>query len=429
VALVVTSRTVKARFRPLSLDALNFLLADVRGALGPYLNVFLVTQQHWSQSSIGLMTTIGGLVGLVAQTPAGAVIDATRAKRGAIVLALAAMALGTMAIFSVPTFWPVLTANTVLAVVGALVGPAIAALTLGLFPRDKLAERMGRNGAFDHAGNVAIAAVAGFVGWMFGQRAVFLLVPIFAVLATAAVLTIPAAAIDHQRARGAEPGTSGRDESPWKVITRCRPLVIFSICAMLFHFANAPLLPLVGQKLAVANMKLATAMMSFCIIAAQLVMLPIALLAGRQADRRGRKAVLLVGFAILPLRAVLYTVSDDTSWLIAVQLLDGVGAGIFGVLTPLVVADSMRGTGHYNLALGAVGTVQGVGASTSGLAAGLIVDHLGYNAAFLIAAGVATAALLVLVAAMPETGDARTLVPTEAGLGQTKLGTIETPRE
>src|SRR6476660_6777594 len=104
---------------------------------------------------------------------------------------------------------------------------------------------------------------------------------------------------------------------------------------MLFHFDNAPLLPLVGQKLALANQQLATAMMSFCIIAAQLVMLPIALFAGRGVDRWGRRPILLIGFAILPIRAVLYTLSDDSVWLITVQLLDGVGAGIFGVLTPL----------------------------------------------------------------------------------------------
>jgi MFS family permease len=397
-------KPARAGFRPRSLDALNFLLADVRGALGPYLNVFLVTQQGWSQSSVGLITTIGGLVGLVAQTPAGALIDATHAKRGAIILALAATALGALVIFVAPTFWPVLTANTLLAVVGDLLGPAVAALTLGLFARDQLAAQMGRNGAFDHAGNVAIAAVAGPVGWLFGQRAVFLLVPIFAALACAAVLTIPAEAIDHQRARGADADYPSSSTTSWRVLTQSRPLVIFAICAMLFHFANAPLLPLVGQKLALANPRLATAMMSFCIIAAQLVMLPIALLAGRQADQRGHKAVLLIGFAILPVRAVLYTLSNDPVWLIGVQLLDGVGAGIFGVLTPLVVADLMRGTGHYNLALGAVATVQGIGASTSGLAAGLMVDHFGYNAAFLTAAGVAALALIVLATWMPENG-------------------------
>jgi MFS family permease len=236
---------------------------------------------------------------------------------------------------------------------------------------------------------------------------VFLLVPLFAVLAMVAVLSIPAAAIDHRRARGADPDEARQERSSWRTIIECRPLLVFAGCAMLFHFANAPLLPLVGQKLALANKGLATAMMSACIIAAQMVMLPIAVFAGRRADQWGRKPILTLGFAILPVRAVLYTVSDDSAWLIAVQLLDGIGAGIFGALTPLIVADLMRGTGRYNLALGAVATVQGVGASLSGLSAGLIVDHFGYGTAFLTAAAVAGIALAVLVLAMPETAPVR----------------------
>jgi MFS family permease len=111
----------------------------------------------------------------------------------------------------------------------------------------------------------------------------------------------------------------------------------------------------------------------------------------------------LIGFAVLPLRSVLYTVSDSAPWLIAVQLLDGLGAGIFGAITPLVIADLMRGTGRYNLAQGAVATVQGVGASLSGLAAGVIVDHLGYSSAFLTSGAAACLALAALYLAMPET--------------------------
>jgi MFS family permease len=172
---------------------------------------------------------------------------------------------------------------------------------------------------------------------------------------------------------------------------------------MLFHFANAPLLPLVGQKLAFQHPTLATAMMSSCIIAAQMVMLPIALLVGHKADACGRKPLFLVGFAILPIRAFLYTLSDDSAWLIFVQLMDGVGAGIYGALTPLVLADLMRGTGRYNLAQGAVATGQGIGASVSGLVSGEIVDHLGYSAAFVILGIAAFVALAAFFFGMPET--------------------------
>ena len=392
-----------------SLDAINFLLSDVRGALGPYLNVFLVTQQHWSQSEVGLVTTVSGLLGLSVQTPIGAAIDATHAKREVIVLALAVLAVGATVIFAVPSFWPVAIANSLMAIAGDVFGPAIAALTLGLYVRNQLARRMGRNSAFDHAGNVAIAVAAGAVGYAFSQRAVFLLVPVFAVLATVAVLSIPAAAIDNDRARdlndapdaaGTPAGAAG-----YSILFQSRLLLIFGLCVMLFHLANAALLPLVGQKLAAAHPKEATAMMSACIIAAQMVMLPIALLVGRTADSWGRKPLFLIGFAVLPIRAVLYTFSDNSFWLIGVQLLDGIGAGIFGALTPLVIADIMRGTGRYNLAQGAIATVQGIGASLSGLAAGVIVDRYGYTVTFLSLGAIAAVAVIVFAIGMQETAN------------------------
>jgi MFS family permease len=411
------------RFNPGALDALNFLLADVRGALGPYLNVFLITEQHWSQAGVGLVTMLGGWLGLAVQAPIGAAIDATRAKRALVVVALLVLAIGATAIFLAPSFWIVMIANGAITIVGDVFGPAVAAITLGIYRRSELARQMGRNAAFDHAGNVAIAAAAGAVGWAISQRAVFLLVPVFAALSAVSVLSIPADTIDHERARGIEPGSDVEQHatpSGLSVLFTCRPLLVYAGCAMLFHFANAPLLPLVGQKLATAHPAWGTAMMSSCIIAAQIIMLPIALLVGRTADTWGRKPILLIGFGILPLRAVLYTLSNDTTWLVGVQLLDGIGAGIFGAITPLVLADLMRGTGRYNVAQGAVAMVQGIGASTSGLVAGLIVDRFGYSAAFLeaaIAAAIAFGALSIL---MPETAPVR--VPLRHGPGRASAG-------
>jgi MFS family permease len=168
------------------------------------------------------------------------------------------------------------------------------------------------------------------------------------------------------------------------------------------------LLPLVGQKRAAAFPKESTATMSSCIIATQLVMLPIALLVGNKADVWGRKPLFLAAFAILPVRAAPYTLSDNSFWLIGVQILDGVGAGIFGALTPLVISDIMRGAGRYHLAQGAVATMQGIGASLSGLAAGLMLDRFGYSAAFLGLGGAASLALAVFALRMPETADNKT---------------------
>jgi MFS family permease len=396
---------------PYALDAVNFLAADVRNLFGPFVNVFLVTGQHWSQTDVGLVTTGSGLLGIAFQTPIGAAIDVTRAKRGVIVLTMAAMTVATAIIFVAPTFWPMALALSVPAVAGDVFAPAVSALTLGLVTRDKLARRLGRNSAFDHGGNIAIALLAGAVGYAFSQRAVFLMVPVFAVLASAAVLAIPADAINHDRAR--DLATDGEAHGPaagYRVLFETRPLMIFALCAFLFHFANAPLLPLVGQKLALQFPDEATAMMSFCMVAAQGVMLPIAILVGRNADAWGRRPLFLVAFAVLPVRATLYPLSDNAFWLIGVQLLDGIGAGIYQALTPLIISDIMRGTGRFNLAQGAVATTMGIGASVSGLAAGLAVDHFGYGVSFLAFSAAAAVAFLVFFGFMPETRDAHATV-------------------
>ena len=389
---------------PYALDALNFLAADVRNLFGPFVNVFLVTGRHWTQTDVGLVTTAGGLIGIALQTPIGAFIDVTRAKRGVIVLTMAAMTVAAALIFARPTFWPIAIALSILAIAGDAFAPAVSALTLGLVKREQLARRLGRNSAFDHGGNIAIALLAGAVGYAFSQRAVFLMVPAFAALTSAAVLAIPADAINHDRARDlAANGKTQGTAAGYRVLFETRPLMIFALCAFLFHFANAPLLPLVGQKLALEFPKEATAMMSFCVVAAQGVMLPIAILVGRNADGWGRRPIFLVAFAVLPIRAALYTLSDDAFWLIGVQLLDGVGAGIYGALAPLLIADVMRGTGRYNLAQGAVATTMGIGASVSALFAGEMVDHFGYSVSFLALSAAAAVAFLVFVGFMPET--------------------------
>jgi MFS family permease len=386
-----------------ALDALNFFAADVRNALGPFVNVYLINGRHWSQTEFGVVATASGLLGIVLQTPIGAIIDVTRAKRGVIVLSMATMALASAIIVVIPTFWPMALAFAILALAGDAFVPAVAALTLGLVSKDALARRLGRNSAYDHGGNIAIAVVAGVVGYAFSQRAVFLLVPVFAALTSAAVLAIPADAIDHDRAR--DLGSEGADGAAagYGVLFQTRPLVIFALCAFFFHFANAPLLPLVGQKLALQFPQEATAMMSFCIVAAQGVMLPLAVLVGHRADSWGRRPIFLIAFAVLPIRAALYTLSNNAFWLIGVQLLDGVGAGIYQALTPLVIADIMRGTGRYNLAQGAVATTQGVGASISALAAGEVVDHFGYSISFLAIGITALIAFVVFLVWMPET--------------------------
>ena len=119
---------------PYALDALNFFAADARNALGPFVNVYLVTDRHWSQTEVGLVATTSGLLGIAFQTPIGAAIDLTPAKRAVIVLSISAMAFASLIIFGLPTFWPMAVAFAVLAIAGDAFAPAVAALTLGVTP-------------------------------------------------------------------------------------------------------------------------------------------------------------------------------------------------------------------------------------------------------------------------------------------------------
>ena len=186
----------------ITLDWLNFFLADVRGGLGPYVSVFLMTQAHWDQATIGIVLTTSGLIGISLHTPVGALLDATHAKRGLIIAGAFALAVCAVAIARMPRLPVVLAADVTMAVLGAVFAPAVAAITLGLVHRELLAARLARNAAFDRAGNLCIAAMTAAVGTAFSLQSVFYLVPVFAVLTTFAVLAIPAGAIDHERARG-----------------------------------------------------------------------------------------------------------------------------------------------------------------------------------------------------------------------------------
>ena len=389
------------------LDWLNFFLADIRGGLGPYVVVFLLTQAHWDQATIGAVLTVSGLIGITLHTPIGALIDVTYFKRGLIILGTCALAVSALAIAWAPTFPVVLTADILMAIAGAIFAPTVAAVTLGVTRQQALAARLGRNAAFDRAGNIFIAVLAGLVGWSLSQRAVFYLVPFFAVLTSLAVLSIPAHAIDHDRARGLDDSSGTTDhEKPagWHVLLELRSLLVLTAANALFHFANAPMLPLLVQKLALAHPGEETALTSACITTAQLVTIPTALLVGWKANIWGRKPLLLIGFAALPIRGALYTISDNAVWLVSVQILDGVAGGTLDALVPLVLADVMRGTGRYNVARGVFGTVQGVAGSLSNAAAGFLVIGAGYSSTFLALSTVAVVAWLLLLTAMPETG-------------------------
>ena len=392
------------------LDALNFFLADVRDGLGPYLAIYLLAvrgpDQGWNEATIGLVITISGIAGLIAQTPAGALIDRTRAKRLVVIAAAVAVTLSSLALPFIQSFWLVAATQSVAGIAGAIFPPALAALTLGVVGPKAFARRIGRNEGFNHAGNAVSAAIAGATAYFFGPIVVFWLMALLAAASIGAMLMIPARAIDDDLARGLDHPEGADDAAPSGLgaLVQNRTLLLFALLCAAFHLANAAMLPSVGQLLTKLSGKdHATSLIAVCIVAAQCVMVPVAVFVGARADAIGRKPIFLAAFGVLALRGVLYTFSDNPFWLVGVQLLDGIGAGVYGALFPVVVADLTRGTGRFNAAQGAVATAQGLGAAFSATLAGALIVWAGFSAAFLALAGIAGLAFLAYLLLMPET--------------------------
>jgi predicted MFS family arabinose efflux permease len=388
------------------LDWLNFLLADVQTGVGPFLAIYLAGYK-WDEERVGLALTVGGIAGILTQTPAGALVDFLRSKRALVGVAVAALAAGALLIALFPSFWPVMGAQVLIGGTSSVFLPAICAMSLGIVGRAAFDTRQGRNQTFNSAGNVIAAVSMGVLGYLVSNRSIFFFVAACAVPTILVLLLIRPGEIDYELARGATDGEKGAKVESVEVLFWERPLVLFLGCAVMFHFANAAMLPLLGEMLAKGEGRSSMMFMSACVVTTQFVITLIASWSGRTAGTWGRKPLLLIAFGVLPIRGVLYTLTSNTALLVAIQIMDGVGAGIFGVVSVLVIADLTRGTGRFNLTLGAITTAVGIGAALSQVIAGSIVHHVGFRAGFLFLAGVASAAFAILYFFMPETRNIR----------------------
>jgi MFS family permease len=378
----IETKTSPSRRTLRGLDWLNFLLADVQTGVGPFVAIYLAGYR-WDEQSVGLALTVGGIAGILTQTPAGALVDFLRSKRALVAVGVVALAAGALLIALFPSFWPVMAAQVLVGGTSSVFVPAICAMSLGIVGRAAFDTRQGRNQTFNSAGNVTAALSMGLLGYLVSNRSIFFFVVALAVPTIFVLLLIRPAEIDYEVARGANEGEkAGKAESVW-VLFKDRPLVLFLVCAVMFHFANAAMLPLLGELLAKGQGRSSMLFMSACVVTTQFVIALIASWSGRKAGTWGRKPLLLIAFAVLPIRGVLYTLTSNTALLVAIQVMDGVGAGIFGVMSVLVIADLTRGTGRFNLTLGAISTAVGIGAALSQVIAGSIVHHAGYRTGFL----------------------------------------------
>jgi MFS family permease len=383
-----------------ALDWFNLFVANIQTGFGPFIAVYLISQR-WTQTAIGVALSIGTIAAMASQVPAGALVDAMANKTRVAafsVLAFTGCAL-MFAIYPIPLF--VYLAEVLHGLSSCTLGPATAAMSLVIAGRFGMGLRLGRNARYAAIGNGVGAALMGACGQYVSERAVFYLTAALTLPALAALLPLRRVAI-------AAPSTLEPESGQGKFlkVLSDRRLLIFGACAMLFTFANAPMLMLVSGNMT-AKVGNPSLLVAACIVLPQIIVALASPAAGRMAELRGRRSVLLLGFAALPLRALVFAHSSNPGLVIAVQALDGIGGACFGVMMPLIVSDVAGRTRHFNLSLGLIGFGVGIGGTLSTPAAGWVADHFGIRAAFYALSAVGLLAVLLVLFAMPETRPSR----------------------
>ena len=387
------------------LDGINFFLAGMLAGFGPFVAV-LLADEKWTEQNIGYVLSVSGIAGLLSQLPGGELLDSSRSKR--FLLALGAVVVAVSAL--VMALWPILpvvfAALVLQGLTGGVLGPAVAAISLGLVGHAALAERLGRNQRFASTGALIATGLMGAISYFLSYRAIFFVSAALVLPLLLAIARVRPADIHFGRSCGQpDHHTSAPPPRAERLsLSKNFNLLIFAGCLFLFQFANASMLPLVGERLAYRNRTGASFVISALIILPQIVVAISAPSVGQLAQSWGRRPLLLIGFGALAVRALLFAVTVDPPLLICIQLLDGVSGSVLGVLTALIIADLTNGTGRFNLAQGFVGMLAGVGAVLSTTFFGLIVGNFGSAIGFLSIAAAALITVFLAWLLMPETG-------------------------
>jgi len=385
------------------LDWLNFFVANFQTGFGPFISVYL-TSAGWTQGAIGAALSTGTIASMASQVPAGALVDAIRSKRTAAAAAIAAIGVSALCIALWPNFLAITAAEALHSFASAILGPAIATITLALVHPSVFGERLGRNARYAAIGNAAAAGLMGACAYYVGDRAVFLLAAALAIPALASLETLRKADLAPLRPchTASEPVEARPRDRSWRCL-KDRRLITFGVCAALFHLANAAMLPIAAGAVTKRAGSEAGLVIAACIVGPQIITALLSPWAGRAAEAWGRRPILLLGFSALPVRGILLASVADPYLIVAIQLFDGFSAAAFGVLFPLIVADITRETGYYTTSLGLVGLAIGGGATLSTTLAGLAADQLGVSNALLSLSAVGLCATVLVWILMPET--------------------------
>jgi MFS family permease len=384
------------------LDWLNFFLADIQTGFGAFV-AFYLADLGWNKDQVGLALSVGTIAGLIALLPGGAIVDWVPWKRGLAAIGIVTIAASALVLAFAPTFVPVFIAQILHGITSGIVTPAIAAISLGLVGRSAMSARTGRNSAFDAAGNALTAGIMGALGQYISKSAIFLGAAALCIPALIALRFIRGDEINYSRARNAGIGQSASNFQRIFDLTKNLRLYIFAGCIFLFQLADASMLPVISQDLALDKDPSGSLLVAGLIVTPQIIAAILSPWIGYHSEKFGRKPLLMIGFGIEALRGLVFAVDTSYPALVVGQGLGGVSAAAVTVLTVLMITDMTAGTGRFNLVQGFIGTVIAIAAAISTGASGFVFQRVGHLYGFVILSAAAVAATVLLWTALTET--------------------------
>lgn len=395
---------------PCSIWGLNFLLfflSDVRHGVGPLLSIYLRGSLNWDAALIGLSLAMVEFSSFLFQLPAGWLADITHFKKTMIAVSCALIFACCASILFFPFVAVVLVAQFIMGLSLALISPALSSITLGLFGRKRLPKRAATNEIWNHCGNVITALTAGLTAFLLGNEWVFYTVMSFSLLSLIALSFIQSHEIHYNVARELTPHFEGAHQiakpAPFLSLLKNKNILIYNTSLILYFIANGSQMALLGQKMTLLMPAYSSIFFASSMIIAELTMIVVAFLMSWVVTKFGRKTFLMTAFCILPIRALLYTLSNNPYWNISIQILDGTAAGILGVIGIVIISDLAQGTGRFNFLLGVAALSIAIGETTSQILGGIIATFFGFNAAFIFLACVGCIGAIYFAALMPET--------------------------
>jgi MFS family permease len=233
----------------IGLPAVNFFMADVGGGLGAFLSTWLAQTQYRDPKEIGVILSVGLLTGIVLSTPAGALIDRVGHPRAMLAGTCLCVVSGTLALFVVSGFWPVLIAQVLVAAGGALGMPALTALTLATVGKARFPHQQGINQAATHSGNVVAAAAIWGLTFVIGPSSSIGVLAVMAAGMLVALALFQKNSVDHTRMLGRERRKKGEKRGSTRALLRNKRLLILTLAIGAFNFGNGAVLPLLGRRI------------------------------------------------------------------------------------------------------------------------------------------------------------------------------------